>query len=133
MSWADLHRSKIHDFRTPFFHSWANGVQHAGSSSPVADQAPKHWALLNSNIKTKGILPQKTELAINLLKTASPKAITPVREILGRNCGMLSGRSSSVSRLSVSASYEAVPAECRTEQTTFISYSTQEIPRHWSH
>lgn len=132
MSQADLHRSKIHDFRTPFVHSWANGVQQAGSGSPVTDQAPKHWVLRIYNIKTEHIFPQKTELATHLLTAASQKAITPVREILGRNWSMLSGRSSSVSRLSVSGSYDAVPVECPTDQTTFTSHHTHEIPRQWS-
>jgi hypothetical protein len=133
MSWTDLHSSKIIDFRIPFVHTWANGVYQAGSVSSVADQAPKQWVLLIYNIKIEHILPQKTELAIHLLTAASPNTITPIREILGRNCGMCSGRSSSVSRLSVSASYDAVPAECRTNQTIFMSHTTHEIPRQWSH
>jgi hypothetical protein len=64
---TDLLISNIHDFRTPFLHLWANGVQHAGCGSPVADQRPKHWVLPTYNIKTEHICSHRTELATRLL------------------------------------------------------------------
>jgi hypothetical protein len=126
---GDPHRSKIHDLRTSFVHAWSNG-QSRRPALACQSLIRKHEVLLICDINTEHIFSKKTDLAPRLLTAAPPKAITLVKVVLGRRWDMLSGRSSSISRLSVTACYDEVPVKCRKRSHFHATlFSIDEIPR----